>query len=204
MTLQSKVRTATQLAGELARRPQEVVNLPRTLRSRRMPLDVGLPWLAFAVIRRLDEIVGPQTTVFEFGGGGSTVWFAQRAGKVVTVEHDTEWASLLTERFADVPNVEIRHVAAPGGDYDAYVAAVDDLPDESVDLVVVDGRSRVRCATAAMSKVRPGGHLALDDSQRPYYRAAHERLSSWPHETIEGLAPYKFDFGHTTIWQRPS
>ncbi|MFC8732589.1 class I SAM-dependent methyltransferase [Luteimicrobium sp. NPDC057192] len=204
MNLPGKIRTGRRLAGQLARTPSELRNVPRTVRSQGTPLDVGLPWLAFVVIDRLDEIVGPESSVFEFGGGGSTVWFAERARQVTSIEHDPEWAALLEERFAATPNVDVRHVAAAGGSYDEYVASVESFPDDSLDVVLVDGRSRVRCALAAMPKVRPGGFLVLDDSQRKYYGPAHEALAPWPHETLQGMAPYKFDFGVTTFWRRPA
>ena len=52
------------------------------------------------------------------------------------------------------------------GFFDDYVAAINDELDNSLDLVIVDGRARVECVRRAMPKVKPGGLLLLDDTGR--------------------------------------
>ncbi len=58
---------------------------------------------------------------------------------------------------------------------------VSSLPDGGFDLVVVDfleapSLTRIDCIRPARSKVRPGGYLLLDDSDRPGYAEAFELL----------------------------
>src|SRR5262245_58674086 len=60
----------------------------------RSPVDPDgnpLPWLTHPAIEWLDSVIGPDDTVFEWGSGASTAWFAQRAKSVVSVEHDQTW-----------------------------------------------------------------------------------------------------------------
>src|ERR1041385_4442123 len=54
-------------------------------------MDDRLPWLGFSVIGQLKEKVGKGYRIFEYGGGGSTLFFLDRAKEVVTVEHNAEW-----------------------------------------------------------------------------------------------------------------
>jgi predicted O-methyltransferase YrrM len=53
---------------------------------------------------------------------------------------------------------------------DAYVRSIGEVAGD-FDLIVVDGRERVRCVRAALPRLAPGGVLLLDDSQRRRYRS---------------------------------
>jgi hypothetical protein len=76
----------------------------------------------------------------------------------------------------------------PSGTARAYVGIIEQQPDASLDFVLVDGKKRDACALAAVSKLRPGGVLVLDDvhryipsdvpSRTPYARAAADGFAS--------------------------
>jgi predicted O-methyltransferase YrrM len=90
-----------------------------------------------------------------------------------------------------------------GGFFDSYVAAIDDEPDESLDVVIVDGRARVECVRRAMPKVRSGGLLILDDTQRARYRPAIELLAGWERQVFTGLKPGDQHPAQTSAWRKP-
>jgi hypothetical protein len=48
-------------------------------------VTLRLPWLPFVLQEELEERVGAGTRVFEFGGGGSTLYFLDLGAVVVTV-----------------------------------------------------------------------------------------------------------------------
>jgi predicted O-methyltransferase YrrM len=87
--------------------------------------------------------------------------------------------------------------------YRAYVQAIDSYVDESFDLVLIDGRERVQCVEHAMPKVRHGGWLVLDDTDRERYAGAEKFLQAWSKRKFLGLAPGKSEPGHTTLWCKP-
>ena len=87
--------------------------------------------------------------------------------------------------------------------YAAYVAAIDEQPDDSLDLVVVDGRERARCAARATAKVRPGGLLLVDDIDRERYHAAVDAIG-WPRRDVVGFAPAKPTLAYTAVLTRPA
>lgn len=148
-------------------------------------LDV--PWWTFAasdeVARHLERT--PDARVFEWGAGASTLWLARRAGTVLSVEHDPEWADSLSGMLPG--NAAVRTVlpeprtdatvvtsAKPGFthlDFSDYVSAIDDTTGV-FDLIVIDGRAREACLSRAIPRVAPGGLIVFDNVDRTRYRDA--------------------------------
>jgi hypothetical protein len=81
---------------------------------------------------------------------------------------------------------------------------VADQGDASLDLVIVDGRARVACGLAAMAKVKPGGMLLLDDSDRPRYARLREALTGWHGRDYRGFKPGGGPVCQTTVWTQPA
>lgn len=209
----------------LARYPSALRSGPRYLRSlvsRKSPLEMRIPWLTFDAIAWLERHVHRGSRVFEYGSGGSTLFLAARAGSLVSVEHDREWFEATRKALGEgAPNCEYLlrepvETADPPADYrssnateypglsfQAYIQAIDDYPDGHFDLVVVDGRARPACARRALPKVRPGGFLMLDDSDREHYTDVERDLSGWGRLDFKGPAPHKLDPAQTSVWRKP-
>lgn len=177
------------------------------------PLQARMPWLCFPAIAHLGKVFSEGTRVFEYGGGGSTLWFEDRNARVDTVEHDLVWAKALKDKVGS--NVEIHHrppedvgelaSAVSPGYFDAYVSSIHSLTaGDPPDVVLVDGRCRVECVKAASVRVRPGGLVVLDDSQRPRYAPAFELLANWPQLNFVGLKPGDENVSQVTMWTRPT
>lgn len=116
--------------------------------------------------------------MFEFGSGASSVWLARRAGTVTTVEHDRDWAASVERALAPYPNA---HLVVAGFDpkgpaaEQPYVQAIAADSDHApYDLIIVDGRRRNDCLTAAIPHLKPDGMILFDDSGRDRYRSAIE------------------------------
>jgi len=114
----------------------------------RTDFDDCLPWLPYEAIIWLLLHTQPSNTIFEWGGGASTLFFRRRGHQVTTVEHNVGWAK--------IAGVEPVWKRSPG-----YVAAL----DRPYDIVLVDGRRRDECFARAIPFVRKC--LVLDDSDRP-------------------------------------
>lgn len=208
-----RAQQALAMAGVLAAHPRELARLPRWLRQRRAAtMTLRSPWWPYAAAEWVASALPPQSRVFEYGGGGSTLWLEDRGATVAVAEHDDDWHRELAGQLASGTALLFRPPAATGsissvaapGYFDDYVAAIDGEPDSSLDLVIVDGRARVECARRAMSKVKPGGLLLLDDSNRARYRSAVERLSGWERHVFTGLKPGGGVPCQTSAWRRPA
>lgn len=177
----------------------------------------------------LDRLVTSDCRVFEYGSGVSTVYFAQRASSVVSIEHEPTWRKRVKRQLEGrkLSNVSYHlvqptfdqaydraRVADPlacvpdddrylGQTFRSYASSVEAYPDEHFDLVVVDGRARPSCIMHARSKVRPGGTLLLDQSARRYYRASSlallERLAQ---HALYGASATSLHFTEATFFRK--
>ena len=145
----------------------------------------------------------------ELGSGRSTLWYATKVGRLLSVEHHAGWFELVKAELArhDRSNVDYRYVpldhpesAHERSEYKplpAYVAVVANCLDESFDFVVVDGHYRSTCISAVLPKIKPGGLLLVDDANMwPGNEPPVPR--EWPEvsRTTNGI---KF----TVIWRKP-
>jgi hypothetical protein len=202
----------TDVAGALRSHPGEIRRLPLWLRhygQRTRPLDIGLPWWPYHVISHVESNLGPGSRVFEYGCGASTLWLSSRAAYVHSVEHVADWHRQVRERVGDSVIIDLIEPAQHGtmrtdscpGAFDAYVAAIRSEPNGSFDLVIVDGRCRMDCLRMSAGKVRPGGMMLLDDSNRTGYQPAAELLAGWERHDFGGLKPG--GAAQTSIWLAP-
>jgi hypothetical protein len=190
----------------------------RSLLPGRSALADAVPMMPFRAIAWLRSYLRPAFAVFEYGSGGSTVFFATRVEKLVSVEHDPTWYARTEERLKSLPlrhctyilqrPDEGRNEDFPSTDerygamnFESYVRTIDAYPDREFDLVVVDGRARAACIRQALPKVKPGGFLLLDDSYRDEYSAGMSALGRFRRRDFPGLAPYNTDPGQTSIWE---
>ena len=157
------------------------------------PLDSDRPWIVFKAKQFLDSIINKNMTVFEYGSGGSTLYFSKRVSKVYSIENDEGWYNFLNKRIHNtkinniddtlIKGIEVPKNANPlytsdanGFYYEDYVKIIDSFPDNSFDIVVVDGRARTACVQHAVSKIKKGGYLLLDNSERERYLEGNDFL----------------------------
>ena len=143
------------------------------------PIASGLPWFTFSAIEFLESRIKPHHEIFEYGCGGSTLFFAQRAKSVASVEHNGKWARTVTaaalRRGLTNIAIDVRETGrAPPLADSPYCLAL----DRPFDVVVVDGwalgkcneadrravQSRGACFRRAEQFVQPGGIIVLDDA----------------------------------------
>ena len=120
-----------------------------------------VPWYTYPAIEYVKQLDFRGRSVFEFGSGNSTLFWAAVAARVVTVEDDERWYRMMAPR---VPrNCEL----ILESDLDAYAAAIGRSGD-LYDVIVIDGaargKTRLRCAEAAVARLREGGMIVLDNS----------------------------------------
>lgn len=121
-------------------------------------LLVKRPWLvnkAMPIIER--HVHGAR--VFEYGAGMSTLWFAERAIEVISVESNPEWAQRLNAALTARGKPPVALVA----DADAYARYISRC-DGVFDILLVDGIARRKCVEEGVSKLKKGGLLILDNT----------------------------------------
>ena len=174
------------------------------LRARR-GITPERPWMVPAAIGWLRRRIRPDWSILELGAGRSTIWFAGRAGRVVSLEDNAFWAGRTRVRSKQLglQNVEVRELPV-----DRFAAEVEALPEGSFELVVMDFLesaevTRIDVLRPAMKRVAPGGFLLLDDSDRPGYAEAFELLGHWPFKKFVGVKDGWPQACETGIFRRP-
>jgi hypothetical protein len=173
-------------------------------------LDRRIPWLTWGAVERLNGVVRPGMRVFEWGGGGSTLYFLDHGCRVTTIETDSGWAGGLKSRTpsgAAAGELELRllpHPSAGAAEAAAYLGAVED--PACWDLVLVDGPgeiSRVECIRRAMPFVNAGGFIVLDNADWPAFADAPKLLAGWDRKVFSGLIPCARGTGQTDVYRKP-
>ena len=129
------------------------------------PSGAPIPWYTYPAIDFLEQRDFRTRDVLEFGGGQSTLWWAARARRVVTIEEDVEWASTLRSRVG--ANVDLHHVPVDLAtrSIDSVTAVLDANPIERFDIIVIDGHLRAELADLSFKYLAPNGALLLDNAE---------------------------------------
>jgi predicted O-methyltransferase YrrM len=126
------------------------------------------PWLTQSAIEILASWLRPSDVGFEWGAGRSTLWFARRISHLTTVEHNERWFSSVKDLLdvQGVGNVKLLFRTVEGEEQSEYVHAIDTVPQNGYDFVLVDGILRHHCTSLAIDKVKSGGLLIIDNVNR--------------------------------------
>jgi hypothetical protein len=161
------------------------------------PLDTAgapAPWYTYPALEYLTQLDFTDKTVFEYGCGYSTLFWAQRAARVVSVEHNQQWYERIKPQLP--ATCTLLHEPAS----DAYAAAIE-RTGERFDVIVIDGlvtgRTRLKCARAATRYLRDGGMIILDNSDWLPESSRHLRQAGLIEVDMTGFAPIN-DYTCTT------
>jgi hypothetical protein len=194
-------------------------------------MESRMPWLSYRAIEFIASRIRPQHQVFEFGGGGSTLYFLDRVAGVVTAEHDGPWFEKLqadigggvAQKWTPLskppgagdlvprpdPSVPEHYHSSDaqytGMNFRDYASSIDAFPSEHFDWILVDGRARPSCILHAIPRLKKDGFLVLDNYERASYHPAARRLTKEGFRLIldrQGPCPFTPDFTRTAIWQK--
>jgi hypothetical protein len=193
-------------------------------------LRSALPWLTFDAADFIVRQMPRPAKVFEYGSGGSTLFWRRLHTSCVSIEHDREWFELLSLRFGAGPVIDYRLVppeVRTAGEsqqvhdsanpklylsddadcasfrFEAYARQIDSYPDGHFDVVLIDGRARPSCIMHAAPKVARGGLLVLDDANREYYTSqCGEFLRDFTRHEFAGVRPGREWQGRTDVYVR--
>lgn len=127
---------------------------------------MNTPWFSTGAVEFLEEkLQGFKPTCFEWGCGGSTLWFSARCRWVFSVEHDLDWANKIRAQLPDDQTGYLIHISLSSNYWNI-------APYVRADIVVIDGRHRKACAEQ-VAKLDPLPSLVIwDDAQRHWYQCS--------------------------------
>jgi len=175
-------------------------------------IKAGIPWMNLELIDWLRTYLKKDMKLFEWGAGGSTVFYAGLVDKVVSIEYDESYFGFVEKELKEKENVELI-LALPqktgklksfypqyvGYCFDSYVQTIDAYPDRYFDVIVVDGRQRNACFRSALKKLKKDGIIVFDNFDREIYKKS-QYYPDIAFLNIEGLMPFQANLGTTAIF----
>jgi len=179
----------------------QVVGFSNSLKQKK-PCDKDgnpVPWMNYNVISFLEGRLNKNLSLFEYGSGYSTIFYSNLVSNVVSVEYDEKWLNKIQKMLPANANLVYKSL-----DYDGEYCQSILSTKSSFDVVVVDGRDRVRCAKNAVNALSDRGVIIFDDSQRDIYEEGLEFLveKGFRRLDFEGLKPNNYGFDRTSIFYK--
>jgi len=159
----------------------------------------ALPWVTYSFIDFIKERITKSQHIFEYGSGSSTIFYAERAGKVTSVEHDKGWFDKV--KGTSPANAEMIFCELhKDGEY----ARKATLLNQQFDIIIVDGRDRVNCCKYSLAALSPEGVVILDDSEREAYEPASMLLkeNGFKEISFSGISPGLFYEKATSVFYK--
>lgn len=146
-----------------------------------------LPYYTRPCLDWLQSIDLKDKTVFEYGLGASTIWYADKCKRVYGVEHNFDWFLAVTKEtvpnkfcaLADIPFQYMKSIASWG---------------EVFDIIVVDGLYRDECILISLSFLKKGGYLIVDNWNQP-------SADYIPSDRVQSIL--SLEFNHSDIYNQP-
>ncbi len=172
------------------------------LRSRRDKAAVDrcgqpVPWFTYASTHFIGARINRDMSVFEYGSGASTLWWAARVAAVVACEYDATWHG----RMCGLVPGNARLIHAP--DRATYARQILSC-NERFDVVVIDGECRVECARACVQALKADGIIVWDNAERTEYQEGFDFLrgSEFRRLDFAGLGPINVYGWMTSVFYR--
>lgn len=140
--------------------------------TKRIPIDENnaeLPWYTYPAIEYLNSFVFTSCNLFEFGSGNSSIYWAKRVERIVSVEHNKLWFETINHKR--MPNQFII-LATEEASYTNALAA----QSKTFDIIIIDGDWRLQCTLEAIKYIKPSGMILLDNSDRTIEKQCSELL----------------------------
>lgn len=116
-----------------------------------------IPWYTYPAIEYLRRFNFSDKTIFEWGSGYSSLFWAKRAKEIVSIDDSQKWADIVFK------NKLVNQKIILLEEKKDYVESILDQ-NKKFDVIVIDGKYRYECAKLAINCLSKGGIIILDNS----------------------------------------
>jgi len=176
-----------------------------------------LPWMNYFAISFIEKNIDDIDFIFEFGSGSSTLYWQSKGKNVISIEHNKSFFDKLlpylspkTRYLLHEPSIISNSLNTAhsskyvGYDFTKYSNSIENFPNESFDMILIDGRSRAVCLEKSINKIKKGGYIVFDNSDRDEYKSSINRLlHEWERFDFTGPVPGMINFETTSIFKSP-
>lgn len=168
------------------------------------PLEMQLPWISYGAIDYLNNYLKSEMSVFEWGAGGSTLYFSEWCKSITSIESNTDWLNKLNEEIEHSArdNIELLHRELSLSSLEDFKSSpyAQALGEKRYDVIFIDGyeedlQLRPYCFERALDNIKPGGIIIVDDSWRyPQLRIGRDV------KTFTSVGPCRYGVTETDIF----
>jgi hypothetical protein len=116
-----------------------------------------IPWYTYPAIEYLNNIDFSQKIVFEYGSGNSSAYWASKAKRVFSIEHDKDWYDKIKNDLAENQSIDLSE------NENGYLEAINNISDK-IDVIIIDGIHREKCAKLVKDHISDSGIVILDNA----------------------------------------
>lgn len=146
-----------------------------------------LPYYTRPCLDWLQSIDLKDKTVFEYGLGASTIWYADKCKHLYGTEHDTGWFFAVANEIGKVASICLDDTE------DRYIKSIEQW-NKKFDIIVVDGLYRDECILISLSFLKKGGYLIVDNWNQP-------SADYIPSDRVQSIL--SLEFNHSDIYNQP-
>ena len=182
------------------------------------PIKDQIPWITFEAKKWLEKYLKPDMIVFEYGSGGSTLFYQKHVKKIISIEHDRIWYEKMLkylkkkdlffnnyfliepEKSKKKDDSQSTSKVYSNMSFKKYVNSMDKYPQKYFDVIFIDGRDRNSCVKKSITKIRQDGIIILDNSEREIYQESICLLSKYKRIDFYGFGPCSIYPWQTSVW----
>jgi hypothetical protein len=158
-----------------------------------------IPWCTYPFLKFIEPRLKKDFSVFEFGSGNSTLWYAARVGQILSVEDNRDWLEMVSKKVPENAKLIYQTLKYDG----EYCRQASELGNK-FDIIIIDGRDRVNCVKNSIQALAEDGVIIFDNSDLPQYSDGIIFLISKGFKKIDfiGLSPVTPHNNCTSVFYR--
>lgn len=159
-----------------------------------------IPWFTYPAIDFLKERLNKNMTVFEYGSGSSTLFFADRVKEIISLETDKSWFEKIKSKLPSNASIILFD---ENNSAISYSNVIDSL-NKKFDIIIVDAIERNEVLLSSINYLKEDGVIILDNSDRDEYRSTSDELKKFHFKRIDfwGIQAAYLNKTCTTIFYR--
>ena len=119
--------------------------------------EEAIPWYTYPTIEYLSQFDYRKLTVFEWGSGNSSLFWAKRAKQVTSMESNSSWHKKISKKSPKNLNIILEENPKK------YVSG---WIKNKYDVIIIDGDQRKKCSEIAPEHLNDGGLIILDNAEQ--------------------------------------
>ena len=120
------------------------------------------PTISFRATRKIEKILKSSYSCVEFGSGMSTIWLAKRCKFLLSRENDPFWHDKISNYLEKNSITNIQYELCDEKNF----SLLSNFQDNFFDFALIDGWDRAGCVASVLPKLKVGGWLYLDNSDK--------------------------------------